>query len=102
MSINNINNTPGVNVDSRRVANDQAAAAKQAPADAPRQASVDAVSLTSSAQELQKLQAKAVEAPMNKEKVETLRAAILNGEYRVDPEALANKISKLEHEIFGA
>ena len=100
MSINNINNGQNVNIDPRR-ANNDGNAPSQRPADAKAPAT-DAVTLTSSVKELQKLQAKAVEAPMNQEKVEALRSAILNGEYRVDPEALATKISKLESQIFGA
>ncbi|WP_100642177.1 flagellar biosynthesis anti-sigma factor FlgM [Alteromonas facilis] len=110
MAINNINNglskTP---IDNQKVSQQQAqnkggaaqqAATQQAAVQtAPRQ---DSVSLTQSAQQLTQAQKKgATEAPVNQEKVDRLKKAIQNGEYRVNPEVLADKIAKLEGQIFG-
>lgn len=61
----------------------------------------DSVSLTQSAQQLSQVQKKSTDAPVNQEKVDKLKKAIQNGEYRVNPEVLAQKISTLEAQIFG-
>lgn len=105
MAINNINNgLPKNPVDNSKVAqqnqaqqSQQQAATSAQTAQAPRQ---DSVSLTQSAQQLNQVQKKGAEAPVNQEKVDRLKKAIQNGEYRVNPEVLANKIAKLESEIF--
>ena len=109
MAINNINNgLPKTPVDNGKVAqqnqtqqSQQQASAQNAAAvpAAPRQ---DSVSLTQSAQQLNQVQKKGSEAPVNQEKVERLKKAIQSGEYRVNPEVLANKIAKLESEIFSS
>ena len=65
---------------------------------APRQ---DSVSLTSSAQQLSQVQKKDAEAPVNHERVDKLKKAIADGDYRINPEVLAQKIAKLESQIFG-
>ncbi len=104
--VNNINNGGNINkppVDNQKLNQQQAqqAAAKSTQAaqtQAPRQ---DSVSLTQSAQQLNQVQKKGSDAPVNQEKVDKLKKAIQNGEYRVNPEALAKKIAKLEAEIFG-
>ncbi len=106
MAINNINNgLPKGPIDNAKVAQQnqtqqtQQQAANQASAQAaPRQ---DSVSLTQSAQQLNQVQKKGSEAPVNQEKVDRLKKAIQSGEYRVNPEVLANKIAKLESQIFG-
>lgn len=111
MAINNINNgLPKTPVDNGKVAqqnqtqqSQQQASAQSAQsaqtAQAPRQ---DSVSLTQSAQQLNQVQKKGSEAPVNQEKVDRLKKAIQSGEYKVNPEVLANKIAKSESEIFGA
>jgi negative regulator of flagellin synthesis FlgM len=38
---------------------------------------------------------------VNQEKVDKLKKAIADGEYRINPEVLAQKIAKLESQIFG-
>lgn len=108
MAINNVNN--GVQkpqIDSQKLnqqqAQNQAAAQSnaqkaQVASAAPRQ---DSVSLTQSAQQLTQVQKKSTDAPVDQEKVDKLKKAIQNGEYRVNPEVLAQKISRLEAEIFG-
>lgn len=103
MAINNINNgLPKTPIDNGKVAqqnqtqqSQQQASAQTAPA--PRQ---DSVSLTQSAQQLSQVQKKGSEAPVNQEKVDRLKKAIQSGDYKVNPEVLANKIAKLESEIF--
>jgi negative regulator of flagellin synthesis FlgM len=49
----------------------------------------------SQAKSLNKLQA-AGEPQVNKQRVETLKAAILNGDYKINTERLAEKLSKFE------
>lgn len=107
MSVNNVNNGgPKTPLDNQKLAQQQAqnkgtaaqSASQQTAAQAaPRQ---DSVSLTQSAQQLNQVQKKASEAPVNQEKVDRLKKAIQNGEYKVNPEALADKIAKLEGQIF--
>lgn len=103
MSINNINS--GLNnsaqLDNQRIAQQQTAQAGTTAKPTAAPVAQDSVSLTQSAQNLHKLQNKTAEAPVNQEKVEALRNSILNGEYRIDPEALASKISNIESQIFG-
>jgi negative regulator of flagellin synthesis FlgM len=108
MSINNVNDggvkTPIDNqkLSQQQVANNntgnQQANASQA-ASAPR---TDSVSLTSSAQQLTQVQKKSSEAPVNQDKVNKLKEAIQNGDYKVNAESVANKLTALETEIFGS
>ena len=81
-----------------KTAAQQAAASTAQAANVPRQ---DSVSLTQSAQQLNQVQKKSAEAPVNQEKVDKLKKAIQSGEYKVDPQSLAKKIARLESEIFG-
>lgn len=56
-------------------------------------AAADSVSLSAQAQSMAKLEAALAEAPeVNSAKVEELRQAIASGQYRVQVEALAEKI----------
>ncbi|MCW8107570.1 flagellar biosynthesis anti-sigma factor FlgM [Alteromonas ponticola] len=109
MAINNVNNN-GVHktpLDNAKLSNQQNAnqaaaqqqAAKGAAATAPRQ---DSVSLTQSAQQLNQVQKKSNEAPVNQERVEKLKKAVQSGEYSINPQALATKIARLEAEVFGS
>ena len=108
MAINNVNNgLPKAPVDNQKVNQQQAqnkgnaaqaAVQQQVAQAAPRQ---DSVSLTQSAQQLNQVQKKGSEAPVNQEKVDRLKKAIQNGEYKINPDALAAKIAKLESQIFG-
>lgn len=109
MSINNnVNNVNKPQIDAAKVAqqqvpnqssgsSSQAAAASQTAAP-PRQ---DSVSLTQSAQQLSNVHKKGTEAPVNQEKVDRLKKAISEGEYKVNPEVLAKKIAVLESQILG-
>ena len=93
MAINNVNNgLPKAPVDNNKVNSQQQpqqnkTAAQQAAA--------------STAQQLNQVQKKSAEAPVNQEKVDKLKKAIQSGEYKVDPQSLAKKIARLESEIFG-
>jgi negative regulator of flagellin synthesis FlgM len=108
MAINNINNgLPKAPLDNAKVnsqqaqnqaATQQATTSKATATAAPRQ---DSVSLTQSAQQLNQVQKKSTEAPVNQEKVDKLKKAIQSGEYKVDPQSLAKKIARLETEMFG-
>jgi len=108
MSINNINNgSPKAPIDNQKLSQQQQALnngnaqkgnAKNAATAGVR---LDSVSLTSSAQQLSQVQRKGVEAPVNQEKVDRLKKAIQSGEYQINPETLAQKISALESEIYG-
>jgi len=55
----------------------------------------DSVQLTSQAKNLNKMQSTG-EPQVNKQRVETLKAAILNGDYKINTEQLAEKLSKFE------
>jgi negative regulator of flagellin synthesis FlgM len=109
MAINNVNNggvpkQPPIDSTKNNAQTQSQNAAQNASqqaakaAQAPRQ---DSVSLTQSAQQLNQVQKKGGDAPVNQDKVDRLKKAVQNGEYRVNPEALAAKIAKLESEIFG-
>ncbi len=107
MAINNVNNsgvtkTPldnsKVSQQGQNQATQQHAAAKADAASVPRQ---DSVSLTQSAQQLNQVQKRSAEAPIDQEKVEKLKKAIENGEYRINAEALASKIASMESDLFG-
>ncbi len=55
----------------------------------------DSVQLTAQAKSLNKMQPSA-DNQVNKQRVETLKAAILNGDYKINTERLAEKLSKFE------
>ena len=108
MSINNINNgSPKTAIDNQKLSQQQQALNKGNAQQTDAQKSItagarqDSVSLTSSAQQLSQVQRKGVEAPVNQEKVDRLKKAIQSGEYQINPESLARKISILESELFG-
>ncbi|WP_395344380.1 flagellar biosynthesis anti-sigma factor FlgM [Ningiella sp. W23] len=107
MSINNINNTNKPQLDPSKLAQQQTqaqssnAASNASASQNAAPARQDSVSLTQSAQQLANVQKKGSEAPVNQEKVDKLKKAIADGEYRVNPEVLANKIAVLESQILG-
>lgn len=107
MSINNVNNANKPQLDSVKVAQQQAqnqasgTSSQTAAAQTAAPAKQDSVSLTQSAQQLSNVQKKGSEAPVNQEKVDRLKKAIADGEYKVNPEMLAKKIAVLESQILG-
>ena len=109
MSINNVNNTNKPQLDTTKLAqqqvqNQSSGAASYAGAgnQSAKPAQLDSVSLTQSAQHLTNVQKKGSEAPVNHEKVDRLKKAIAEGEYKVNPDVLAKKIAVLESQILGA
>jgi negative regulator of flagellin synthesis FlgM len=57
----------------------------------------DSVELTSQAVNLNKMQSQTSnESQVNMKRVETLKAAILNGDYKINSEQLAEKLGKFE------
>jgi negative regulator of flagellin synthesis FlgM len=107
MSINKLNSGgQKLPLDNQKLSQQQQAQSKAtAQTDAQKATSSnirqDSVSLTQSAQQLTEVQKKSAEAPVNQEKVDRLKKAIQKGEYSINPESLARKISNLEAEIFG-
>ncbi|MEM0911258.1 MAG: flagellar biosynthesis anti-sigma factor FlgM [Pseudomonadota bacterium] len=106
MSINNINNANKPQIDAQKVAQQQTQNQASTGGVASKGSTgagstADSVSLTQSAQQLSSLQKKASEAPVNQEKVDKLKKAIAEGEYKVNPESLAKKIAVIESQILG-
>lgn len=63
----------------------------------------DSVQLTPQAMNLNKMQTQASsESQVNMKRVETLKAAILNGEYKINSERLADKLNKFETDFNNA
>lgn len=61
----------------------------------------DAVSLTDQAQQLNRLQQGMKQAPaVDQQRVQALRKAINDGQYKVDPEKLAKAMASLESDLF--
>lgn len=59
--------------------------------------SKDSVQLTSQALSLSKMENQPSSEPqVNKKRIEALKAAILNGDYKINTERLAEKLSKFE------
>ena len=58
----------------------------------------DSVQITEQAQRLNNMQS-ACEPQVNTQRVETLKAAILNGDYKINTERLAEKLSKFESDF---
>lgn len=106
MTVNNINNSGNKLALEAQRTNQQQAQQQSTVTQANQNTTAgtvkqDAVSLTQSAQQLSSVQKKGDEAPVDKEKVAKLKEAITNGEYKVDPQALARKIAMLEQQVFG-
>jgi negative regulator of flagellin synthesis FlgM len=110
MAINNVNsgNTPRPQIDNQRVNQQQSPSQNTAQVEGDRRtaqlespARQDSVSLTQSAQQLSQAQRRSTDAPVNQERVERIREAIANGDYRIDPDRLAQNISRVEAELFG-
>jgi negative regulator of flagellin synthesis FlgM len=60
----------------------------------------DSVSLTPQAKQLNELQKKANDTPaLDQKKIDQLKKAITNGEYKVDPEKLAASIANFEFKL---
>lgn len=99
ININNLSNTQQVNQQLKNQANKQTAS-QQAPSATQPKALQDSVSITPQAKQLSELQKKANDEPaVNQKKVEQLKKAIQAGEYKVNPEKLAESIMKFELDL---
>jgi negative regulator of flagellin synthesis FlgM len=58
--------------------------------------SKDSVQLTSQALNLNKMQEQTSEPKINSQRIESLKSAILNGEYKINTDRLAEKLSRFE------
>lgn len=66
------------------------------------QRSQDAVSLTEQAKQLGQLQQSMSQSPVvDQQRVQALRKAISEGQYKVDPDKLAKAMATLEQDLFG-
>lgn len=100
-----------INQGSNSQANVRLENTKQQASDSAKQAQVntatakatsDSVSITPQAQQLKKLNEKAEQSSgIDHKKVNELKKAIANGEYKIDAEKLAENINKLEFKLFG-
>ncbi len=78
--------------------------AKNEAASSAEQARVvkDSVSITPQAKQLTQIQQNLAKEPsVNTQKLESLKKAISEGRYKVDPEKLAKAMASLEGELFG-
>lgn len=99
INMNNVGNRTNLHVEQKQKQQEAVAkGAEQAPAKAA--TAKDSVSLTPQAQALKGMQKQvSAEGTFNKERVETLKKAILNGEYAIDADKLAQKMSAFEGEF---
>ena len=101
MAINNINNLANNRL--QNTATSQGAGKSTTSASDNRAVTVktDSVSLTSEAQQLQKMQQKTLNSTStgNESRVESLKKAVANGEYKVNSEAVAKKMFSLETDL---
>lgn len=102
MAINNINGfSNGV---TSKTTNSKAAK-QESSASSTSSSSVgaqDTVKLTAQAQSLSKLEQKITDAPdTDKNKIASIKAAIENGEYKINPDRLAGKLLSQESALFG-
>ncbi len=101
MNINNLttNNQVKQKIDQQTQVKQQttqnAATAEQSKA-----AGKDSVSITPQAKQLSELQKKANDGPaVDQKKIEQLKKAIISGEYKIDPEKLAESIANFEFKL---
>ena len=98
ININNLSNNSQVKQKlDQQVQVKQQATQNAASSEQGRSVGKDSVSLTPQAQQLNELQKKANDAPaVDQKKIDQLKKAIANGEYKVDPEKLAASIANFE------
>ena len=72
------------------------------PASRAAPATSDTVDLTDEARLMQRLEHMLGSVPASdRARVEAIRLALSNGEYQVDPQRIAARIMRLEHDLFG-
>ena len=101
ININNLNNTNQVKqkldqqVQNKQQVSESASASQQA-----KLATRDSVSITPQAQQMNELQKKATDAPvLNQKKIAELKNAIASGDYKINPEKLAESIANFEFDL---
>ena len=99
-----INSLNSNNIAERRVKGGSAAAHERTETSSAKSAeaksSTDQVQLSSQAQTLKRLEASVADRPaFDEAKVESIREAIAEGRYHVDPERLAERFVSLESEL---
>lgn len=102
MSVNNVNSSAATKAQLENVklaaAQEQAKSQQAQKAETTSSANkADSVVLSASAQQLNKA---TKEAPIDQAKIDRLKRAIVNGEYKIDPEKLAANIAKFEQDVF--
>lgn len=99
ININNLSNSTQVHQNKQAQVKQQAAQTVSANASA-KQPSADSVSITPQAKQLSELQKKANEAPVvDQKKIEELKKAITSGDYKVNPQKLAESIANFEFDL---
>jgi negative regulator of flagellin synthesis FlgM len=94
INMNNVGNRANLHVEQKQQKQEQLSQAnEQAPSKA---VTKDSVSLTPQAQALTSLKKQSSEPAVNRERVETLKKAILNGEYKIDADKLAKNMTEFE------
>lgn len=96
-----INNTPGLGVhdsgDTKRTQNETQAQGPVKPALIPSTAQTDSVKLTQSGKQLSELANRIDKIPtVDTNRVEAIKNAIANGEYEIDADSIARKLTNLE------
>jgi negative regulator of flagellin synthesis FlgM len=101
ININNLSNNNQVKQKlDQQVQVKQQATQSAASSEQGKSAGKDSVSLTPQAQQLNELQKKTNDAPaLDQKKIDQLKKAIANGEYKVNPEKLAASIANFEFKL---
>ncbi len=104
MAINNINGFTNGNGVTNKTTNNKATK-QEGSSSGTSSTSVgaqDTVKLTAQAQSLSKLEQKITDAPdTDQNKIASIKAAIENGEYKINPDRLAGKLLSQESALFG-
>ncbi|MDO6524937.1 MULTISPECIES: flagellar biosynthesis anti-sigma factor FlgM [unclassified Motilimonas] len=95
INMHNVGNRSNLNVEQKQQKQEQLTRANEQAPSKPA-ASKDSVSLTPQAQALNSLKKQSSEPAVNRERVETLKKAILNGEYKIDADKLAKNMTEFE------
>lgn len=100
MAITNINNLASSRLQNSKASSGQGSASVTASGEQSGAAKSDSVSLTSEARQLQQMH-KSLSASTsgNESRVESLKKAIASGEYRVDSERVAKKMTAFEGQL---
>jgi len=100
LNINNLNSANQVKQKVEQQTQVKQQNVQQSSAEHTKATKQDSVSLTPQAQQMSELQKKSADAPaVDQKKIEQLKKAIAAGEYKIDPEKLANNIANFEFGI---